>query len=161
MICTLILFDVIVFEVSGSEKVVWRLPLTMRENSTEQEDYMTDNTADEFFTADHDRLAQIANIANVVAWIVFVVNIILVGARFVEVQNSFTFQSGMLGQEPDFWGMLSQKPLYAASLFVDMLSIFLRGAVYGLTLKGISLGLNMIIEIDLGNKEKSQGDSNE
>jgi len=122
---------------------------------------MTDNTADEFFTADHDRLARIANIANVVAWIAFVVYIILVGAKFVEVQNSFTFQRGVLGQEPNFWGMLSQKPLYAASLFINMLSIFLQGVVYWLVLKGISLGLNMIIEIDLDNKEKPQGDSNE
>jgi hypothetical protein len=143
------------------KQIIRRLPLAIRENSIDQGDCMTNNTADEFFTANHDKLARIANIANVVAWIVFVVNIILVGARFVEVQHAFTLQSGMLGQDPDFWGMLSQKPLYAASFFVDMLSIFLRGAVYGLTLKGISLGLNMIIEIDLDNKERSQVDNNE
>jgi len=123
---------------------------------------MTDNNhTDEFFNADHDRLARIANVANVVAWIVFIVYIILVGARLVEVQNTFTFQSSMRGQEANFWAMLSQKPLYAVSLFVDMLSIFLQGVVYGVTLKGISLGLNMIIEIDLDNKGKSQGDDNE
>jgi hypothetical protein len=123
---------------------------------------MIDNTADEFFTADHNRLTSIANIANGVAWIALIVNIILVGARFVEVQNTLRFQNISLGLEPDFWGTLSQKPLYAFSFLVDLTSILLRGIVYWLALKGISLGLNMIVEIDLNNKEKSQeGGNNE
>jgi hypothetical protein len=122
---------------------------------------MMDSSADNFFTADHERLARIADIAKVFAWIVFVVSILLVGAKFIGVQNSYNVQAMRLGQTPDFWGMMSQKPLYAFSVFVEMLSTLIYGIVYGLVLKGISLGLNMLIEIDLDNKENSREEINE
>lgn len=122
---------------------------------------MTDSSADDFFTTDHERLARIADISKVFAWIVFIISILLVGAKFIDVQNSYTVQTMGLGQTPDFWGMMSQKPLYAISIFIDMLSTLIHGIVYGLVLKGISLGLNMLIEIDLDNKEKSQEEPHE
>jgi hypothetical protein len=122
---------------------------------------MTDKIEDDFFTADHERLARIADAAKVFAWIAFIVNILLVGAKIIEIQNSYNLQAIRLGQIPDFWGMMSEKPLYAISIFVDILSILLRGIVYGLVLKGVSLGLNMIIDIDLDSKEKSQEASND
>jgi len=122
---------------------------------------MTENTANEFFTAKHERLARIAAIANIFAWIVFIVQILFVGGKYIEVQNSFMMQNSFFGESSSFIKMLSEKPLYAASFAVDLASIFLRGVVYGLVLKGISLGLNMIVETDLNYKEKSQGESNE
>ena len=121
---------------------------------------MTDNATDDFFTADHSRLANIADLAKWFAWIAFVINVLLVGAKYIEVHNLHATQAFQMQQEPDFGGMLIQNPLYAISIFVDMISIFVRGVVYWLVLKGISLGLYMIIEIDLDNKEKSQGENN-
>ena len=115
---------------------------------------MTDSTVDDFFTKKHDRLASIASIANIVAWIALVAQILFVGARFIEVQNSYLMQITTFGQNPDFMEMLSEKPIYTASLIVDLAGIFIRGILYWLVLKGISLGLYMIVETDLNYREK-------
>jgi hypothetical protein len=125
--------------------------------------FMTGSTADNFFTAKHARLTRIASIANLFAWIVFIIHILWVGGSFIQTQNTYTIQNMNLnlGQNPDFMEMLRQNPLYTASLIVNLTGIFLRGVVYGLTLKGISLGLNMIVETDLNYKENFQGGSNE
>ncbi len=123
---------------------------------------MTDNIEEDFFTEEHERLARIASWANLFAWIVFIVHILWAVASFIQVQNLYTQNLIMnFSQGPDFSEMLRQNPLYAASLVVSSIGIFLRGVVYGLILKGISLGLNMIIETDLNYKENFQGESNE
>jgi hypothetical protein len=116
---------------------------------------MPKNTTDDIFTKKHARLTRIALIANLFAWIVFIVHIFLVGARYVEVQNSYNLQTLNAGQIPDFMGMLKGNLLYAASFVIDLLSIFLLGVVYGLTLKGISVGLFMIVETNLNRKESA------
>ncbi len=122
---------------------------------------MTDGTADGSFTVKHARLTRVAAIANNFAWIVFLVNLLFVFGRLAEAYNSFIIQNMSFSQHPDFWGMLAGNPIYTASLFVDMLSIFLRGIVFGLALKGVSLGLSMIVETDVNYREKLQGNNNE
>ncbi len=122
---------------------------------------MTDSATDDSFTKKHARLTRIATISNLFAWIVFIGNILLIGARVVEVQNSYNYQSIAFAQSPNFGEMLSKNPLFTASFAIDLLSILWQGIAYGLTLKGISLGLNMIVEIDLNYKDKLKGESNE
>lgn len=114
---------------------------------------MSKNTADNIFTKKHAQLTRIALIANLFAWIVFIVHIFLVGARYVEVQNSYNWKFLGAGEIPDFVGMLKGNWLYTASFVIDLLGIFLNGVVYGLTLKGISAGLFMIVETNLNRKE--------
>jgi hypothetical protein len=122
----------------------------------------TVENSDDFFTTRHKSLLRIAAIANIFTWIVIFVNILLAGARIIEIQNSYLIQSRVAGSvgNPDFLAMIGKDPLYATSVAVDILSIFLRGVVYGLILKGISLGLNMIVETDMNYKEKSAGGDN-
>lgn len=126
---------------------------------------MTDSTAEAFFTAKHALLRRIASIANLFAWIVFIFHILWVGASFIQTRDMYNIQNMNinLGQNPypDFVEMLKQYPLYAASFIVSLAGIFLRGVVYGLTLKGISLGLNMIVETNLNYKDKFQRGNNE
>ena len=122
---------------------------------------MIESTANDFFTEKHARLTRIAFIANIFAWIVFIFHILWVGASFIQTQTSYTIQNMNvnLGQNSDFMEMLMQNPLYTASLIVSLIGIFLRGVIYGLTLKGISLGLNMIVETNLNYLEKFQGEN--
>jgi hypothetical protein len=123
---------------------------------------MAESIEEDFFTEKHERLARIASWSNLFAWIVFIVHILWVGASFIQTQSNYELQMNInLGQGPDFMEMLGQNPLYIASLFVSLAGIFLRGVVYGLMLKGISLGLNMIIETDLNYKENTQGGNDE
>ena len=120
---------------------------------------MSNSTGEEFITKKHGRLMNIASVANTFAWIALGSQILYMWSRFVQLQNSYMIQTMTTGfGQPNFMEMLSQNPLYTFSLIVDLAGIFLRGVVYWLVLKGISLGLNMIVETDLNYKE---GVSNE
>jgi hypothetical protein len=125
---------------------------------------MIDKTTDDFFTAKHARLIRIANIANVFAWVVIAVFILAVGAKFIQVESSYYMQQNIYmntDQNLSFANMLAGNLVYAASFYVNLISIFLQGMVFGLVLKGISLGLNMIVETDLNYRVKAQGESHE
>jgi hypothetical protein len=126
-------------------------------------DHMIDNTADDFFTKKHERLTVIAYWANIFAWIVLVINILWVGASFSQTQMNYDIRnSGInLGQGSNFIQMLSQNPRYLASLAIGLISILLRGVVYWFVLKGVAVGLNMIVETDLNYRAQLQGGNNE
>jgi len=49
-----------------------------------------------------------------------------------------------------------EEPLKVFELGISMTAIVLRGIIYYLVLKGISLGLNMIVETDINYREGSQ-----
>jgi hypothetical protein len=103
----------------------------------------------DFFTKKHAKLTNVAFIANLFAWIVFVFHIFLVLAKYLETQNLYTYQNTVLGQNPDFIGMLKENLIYSTSFVFNLLEIFLYGIIYSLILKGISLGLYMIVETNL------------
>lgn len=115
---------------------------------------MVNSGTDNFLTSKHKNLLTIAMVANLFAWIIFAVQILLIGARFIEVQNAFMISNIDFYQRPDFWTMLTVYPIYKAGFFVDLASIFFRGVVFWLGLKGIALGLYMIVETDLNYREK-------
>lgn len=124
---------------------------------------MADRTANQFFSKKHSRLLNIAFFANIFAWIALIVQIVAVAARYVSLQNAYIMEAitQNFGQSPNFAVMLSQNPLYLINLVVNLSSMFIQGLVYWLVLKGISLGLNMIVETDLNYREKSQGGASE
>ncbi|MBI4760127.1 MAG: hypothetical protein ACOYYF_16195 [Chloroflexota bacterium] len=123
---------------------------------------MTDNTGEDFITNKHGRLMNIASAANIFAWIALVSQVLYVGARFIQFQSLYMTQTmpTRFGQ-PNFMEMLSQNPVYTFSLIVDLASILIRGIIYWLVLKGVSLGLYMIVETDLNYKDKLEGVTNE
>lgn len=123
---------------------------------------MTDSAMEEYFTSKHAKLDSIASAANTFAWIALGSQILYMGARFIQIQNSYMMQAISTGSvQPDFMEMLSQNAVYTFSLIVDMASIFIRGIVYWLVLKGISSGLYMIVETDLNYRDESEEASNE
>ena len=122
---------------------------------------MTDNTEEEFFTKKHGRLTNIASVANIFAWVALCFQILYMGGRFVQLQNSYMIQTMATGfGQSNFMKMLSQDPVYTFSLIVDLVSIFIRGVVYWLVLKGVSAGLYMIVETNLNYKDKFEGAKN-
>lgn len=120
---------------------------------------MSKRNDDKFFTKQHARLTNFALAANIFAWVVFIAHIFLVWAKYVEAQNTYNYQSIVSGQIADFAGMLKEKPVYAASLYLNMFGIFLNGIVYALVLKGISLGLYTILENDLNKRGADDDES--
>ncbi len=73
---------------------------------------MTDSTTEDYITKNHERLLNIAFWANVLAWIVLIINTLMVGWNFYQSEITFALQNKniYLGQEPDFIEMLLQNP---------------------------------------------------
>jgi hypothetical protein len=113
---------------------------------------MSKKSSDDSITKKHAKLTNVAVAANIFAWIIFVVHIILVWAKYAEAQNIYMSLTIAAGEYPDFSGMLREDFTYSASLFFNSLGILLRGIVYALVLKGISVGLYTILETKLNKK---------
>ncbi|MGB8983935.1 MAG: hypothetical protein WCC12_18840 [Anaerolineales bacterium] len=113
---------------------------------------------EEFFSPNHKRLLSIAVWAKYLAWVVLVVNILWAIGTYTEKQTVFLYygEASMYGAH-SFIRFLKQVPSYALSVFIEILGIALRGVVYFLILKGVSLGLNMIVETDINYREQKGG----
>lgn len=111
---------------------------------------------EEFFSQNHDRLLSLAVWAKYLAWVALIVCILWAIGTYVQEQNYYLYyRSGGIEIQTyrDFIDVLRRVPSYAFSVFIEMLGVFLRGVVYFLVLKGISLGLNMIVETDINYRE--------
>jgi hypothetical protein len=56
--------------------------------------------------------------------------------------------------QTNLFGLFSQEPIYILDVALQMSRVILQGSVYYLVLKGIALGLNMIVETDINYREK-------
>ena len=114
----------------------------------------------EFFSLEHKRLLNIATWAKYLAWIVLIINVLYVFGTYVQEQNYYTFYGAQGGQFLNFSQMLKENLSYTFSLILELINILFRGIVYFLMLRGISLGLNMIVETDINYREnKERGDA--
>jgi hypothetical protein len=115
---------------------------------------MTINDED-FFSAKHNRLVRVSETANLFAWIILVF-FVLEGILYGVIKYSnLPVQLGFLS----IVEMFKENPVSAIHYFLVAINIMLKGVVYWLTLKGVSLGLNMIVETDLNYRERLQGES--
>lgn len=119
------------------------------------------NEEKDFFSPNHNRLLSIATWAKYLSWVVLVVYFFWAIGTYIQEQNYFLYY-GSIGTQMqtyrDFIDVLRQVPSYGFSIFIEMVGVFLRGIVYFLVLKGISLGLNMIVETDINYREQ-KGDA--
>ncbi len=102
----------------------------------------------------HKQLLRIAIIANIVGWVVLAVTLILFGYQIVEAVKAFVLQNVSMGYFPDTLRFFLEKPIEASRPFINVIYFLLRGITYFLVLWGVSLGLNMIVEIDLNYIER-------
>lgn len=100
---------------------------------------------EEFFSSNHKRLLTIANWARYLAWIALVAYILLAGLQILPRQS--------FGDFPPQDTQLEQLRRVAGAAVV-----LLRGVIYYLVLKGISLGLNMIVETNINYREQQEQD---
>ena len=112
---------------------------------------------EDFFSRNHLRLLNIAWWSKHIAWVALVIIILSAGARVLEFQNTENFRAVMSNQVPQrLMNILIEEPLKAFELGISVATIILRGVIYYLVLKGISLGLNMIVETDINYKQGGQ-----
>ena len=108
---------------------------------------------EEFFTPKHKRLERISTTANVFAWLVLVFFVLQAMSQYLNLTSQQSVQSVA--------EMFKQYPESTINFFLGIINIVLKGVVYWLTLKGVSLGLNMILDTDLNYREGLMGESHE
>ena len=115
------------------------------------------NEQEEFFSSKHKRLLNIATWAKYLAWVVLVIFVFSAGVLIIQFQNSANFRASMNNLPAQSLNdQLTENPLNTFRLVTNMVASILRGIIYYLVLKGISLGLNMIVETDINYRDKSQ-----
>jgi hypothetical protein len=99
-----------------------------------------------FFSPSHNRLLNIATWAKYLAWVVLVVYILNANLQIFQHQyiSNNQFQEGTRLMDEFRFG-------------INMATTLLRGIVFYLVLKGVSLGLNMIVETDINYREQEGG----
>jgi len=116
---------------------------------------MTEQQA--FFSSNHNRLLSIATWSRYLAWVVLVIYILAAPGVYIQEQNRQVLSNAIPSHYLSFSKLLADNQLYAFSVFVEIASTFLKGIVSFLVLKGISLGLNMIVETDINYREQKGG----
>lgn len=111
---------------------------------------------EDFLSPKHSQLLNIAIWAKYLAWIVFIFYIIRVA--FVPLFSQMYYEQMNFQQDAQsFWSVVMEKPVYnLLNIGSDMVSTFLRGAIFYIVLKGISLGLYMIVETDINYREQEK-----
>lgn len=114
----------------------------------------------EFFSPKHKRLLNIATWAKYLAWVVLIIYVLSPLSTYTQEQTYYMFNRGTGVQIPEFSEYLTDNLAYGISLVIEMIGTMLQGVVYFLVLKGISLGLNMVVETDINYREQRE-DQNE
>ena len=116
---------------------------------------------EEFFSPKHKQILSIAMWAKYLAWVMLIFYIFRAGMIVFQYRISLQgFQAMQDSSQSvqEFLSLLNAQPSYAIDMISSMVIYFLRGMVFYLALKGISLGLNMIVETDINYREnKTQG----
>ena len=103
-----------------------------------------------FLSRKHHRLLNIAGEANVFAWL-------MLGLELVRLVMAV----GTLGQQLDYANLTLQEfilkqPLNFGSYIVDWVAILFTGITSWLLLKGVALGLRMLVETDINYREAAR-----
>ena len=115
---------------------------------------MSEIDNNEFYTDRHKKLFSFASWANTISWIILAVYLLaLVSRIFGQVTGSQTGYSGV--QQSSFFEYIKDNPIALLRYIIDWINTIMNGIVLFLVLKGVSLGLNMIVETDLNYREKA------
>jgi hypothetical protein len=106
-----------------------------------------------FFTRNQERLLSIASWAKSLAWVVLAIFAVGAFSEFFKSQYIYAYQ---FQQQAVFRDILVEQPLYALNTIANVTGVLLKGIIYYLLLKSISLGLNMIVETDINYREQKE-----
>ncbi len=102
-----------------------------------------------FFTKKHERLTRIASLANILAWLVLIIYSL---AAIINFNGNRSILLAM-GLPPD-----AMTSMDYVRFVINMLRMIVQGAMLWVVLKGIHLGLMMIVETDLNYREQKLGE---
>ncbi len=108
------------------------------------------NEQNDLFDWKHLRLWRISFLADFLSSLIVLVFVFLAfdeAYRYNQLAHD-QFQTNLIG-------LFSREPIYILDVSLQMLRVFIQGAVYYLIIKGVALGLNMIVETDINYREKN------
>lgn len=111
------------------------------------------NEQEEFLSLSHIRLMNVAIWARYIAWVVLFMYVLWAVLQIFQYQNIINSNDQV---QWDFWSFIMNNPFEGFRLLINMLATVLKGIVYYLVLKGISLGLNMIVETNINYRQQKQ-----
>ena len=109
--------------------------------------------SESFFTRNQDRLLNIAGWANFAAWVVLVIYSIAAFSEFIQGQYAYSYQ---FQRQAIFSEIIKEQPLFALNTLANTASVLVKGIIYFLLSKGVSLGLYMIVETDINYREQDK-----
>ena len=116
------------------------------------------NEQESFFSPKHEQLLNIATWAKYLAWVVLIIFAFTAFSEFIQDQYAYAYQ---FQRQAILSEIFYDQPLFAANIILNIVSVLFKGVVYFLMLKGISLGLNMIVETNINYREiKKEGAHN-
>ena len=118
---------------------------------------------EEFLSPEHGKLLNIAIWAKYLAWVVLAIYVFQTGFVIIQRQVNSQQMQAVIGDpisSQEYWDRALDKPIYyLIDIGSDMIYIFLKGVIFYIVLKGISLGFYMIVETDVNYREQeNQGD---
>jgi len=115
---------------------------------------------EEFFSPKHNQLLTLAVWAKYLAWAALIYFIVWAAANLSA--NYYGILSNYRNMsEPvySFTDLVRLHPGQVSKIIFEAVSILVKGAIYFVVLKGISLGLNMIVETDINYRGKLNGEA--
>lgn len=113
---------------------------------------------EEFLSPEHNKLLNFAIWAKYLAWVVLAIYIFQTGFVIIQRQVNSQQMQAVIGDpisSQEYWDRALDKPIYyLVDIGSDMIYIFLKGGIFYVILKGISLGLYMIVETDINYRGK-------
>ncbi len=111
---------------------------------------------DDFFSRNHLRLLNIASWAKSLAWVALALYVLWAGIQVVQLITAQDNGNFVGPTSLSISTMFKVDPLGLLGRLASISSIALKGLIYFLVLKGMSLGLNMIVETDINYREKAE-----
>ena len=113
---------------------------------------------EEFLSPEHNKLLNFAIWAKYLAWVVLAIYIFQTGFVIIQRQVNSQQMQAVIGDpisSQEYWDRALDIPIYyLIDIGSDMIYIFLKGVIFYIVLKGISLGLYMIVETDVNYREQ-------
>lgn len=110
------------------------------------------NSEQELFSQKHKNLIRMSVWLKQLAWLALVVSFILPIASYLQLEVIYKEQS-IINAPASFMTFLRRDSIAALTVVIDLLNSFLTVFVSFLVLRGVSLGLNMIVETDINYRD--------
>jgi hypothetical protein len=124
---------------------------------------MTENVNNEYFTKKHARLFDLARLTSIAAWVVLIYQLVslvisIINWRMYFFTGDFSFTKYHILR---VLTNIQENFLDFFDIFIGEMYYLIKGIGFFLLLKGISLGLYMVLETNLNYKDKFEEVGNE